>query len=347
MTQKKYDVLVYIGRFQMLHSAHVETLKRAAQLAKRVIVIVGSVDRPRTYKNPFNFAERQALLIGAIKERRLSETYDASFTILGNIDTAYDDNAWISRIQQLVGKYSYTGDRIGVIGHIKDSSSDYLRWFPQWEQENVELLEPLDASTIRDIYFRRNVNLKFIEGVVPTSSMPFLSGFLNSKEYDQLIREREYITAYKKQFEGLAYPPVFVTVDAVVVQSGHVLMIERKSEPGKGLMALPGGFFNAGTDASIESACIRELREETGLKVPDKVLKGSIVATKVFDHIDRSARGRTITHAHFIKLTDSIDLPKVKGMDDAAKAEWVPISQIKSADLFEDHYDIIQSFIRV
>lgn len=344
---KPYDVLVYIGRFQMLHKAHVEIMKRAAQLAKRVIVIVGSADRPRTYKNPFTFGERQALIVGALKERRISEHFDCSFTIVPNIDTVYDDNAWITRVQRLVQKYSYENDKIGIIGHFKDSSSDYLSWFPQWGQVEQPLLEPLDASTIRDFYFRRNTNLSFIEGVVPPSAMPFLSGFLNSTDYAQLVKEREYIYEYKKQFQGLTYPPVFVTTDAVVVQSGHVLLIRRKSEPGKGLWALPGGFFNAGTDTSIQSACIRELNEETGIKVPDKVLKASITSVKVFDHIDRSERGRTITHAHYIKLADNIDLPKVKGMDDADAAEWVPLSKVTSLNMFEDHFDIIQAFVNV
>ena len=38
---------------------------------------------------------------------------------------------------------------------------------------------------------------------------------------------------------------MFITVDAVVVQSGHILMIERKAQPRRGLMALPGAFLDA------------------------------------------------------------------------------------------------------
>jgi len=133
-------------------------------------------------------------------------------------------------------------------------------------------------------------------------------------------------------------------VDAVVIQSGHVLMIRRRSEPGKGLWALPGGFLNANTDRSVLEACIRELREETGIKVPAPVLKGNVKRNKVFDAIDRSARGRTITHAFHIELPDG-ELPRVKGQDDADKAKWVPISAVKSEDCFEDHWEIIQYFL--
>jgi bifunctional NMN adenylyltransferase/nudix hydrolase len=105
---------------------------------------------------------------------------------------------------------------------------------------------------------------------------------------------------------------------------------------------MPGGFLNVGE--RIRDAVIRELREETGIKVPDKVLRGSIVAQDVFDDPNRSARGRTITHAFLIKLEDG-PLPRIKGMDDADKAWWEPIANLKREDFFEDHLDIIISML--
>jgi bifunctional NMN adenylyltransferase/nudix hydrolase len=134
-----------------------------------------------------------------------------------------------------------------------------------------------------------------------------------------------------------------VTVDAIVVQSGHVLLVKRGAMPGKGLWAMPGGFINH--DERINDAVIRELREETGIKIPDKVLKGCIVEKDVFDDPNRSSRGRTITHAFLIHLSPDISLPKVKGGDDAAKAKWVPISNLKQEDFFEDHYHVLQNMI--
>jgi ADP-ribose pyrophosphatase YjhB (NUDIX family) len=168
--------------------------------------------------------------------------------------------------------------------------------------------------------------------------------FKNTSEYEQIIREREFVANYKKQYASLPYPPIFSTADSVVIQSGHVLMIKRRAEPGKGLWALPGGYVNATTDKSVEDAAIRELREETMIKVPAPVLRGSIKRSKVFDAIGRSPRGRIITHAFHIELPDG-ELPKVKGNDDAEKARWVPISDVKSEECFEDHYEILQHFL--
>jgi bifunctional NMN adenylyltransferase/nudix hydrolase len=152
-------------------------------------------------------------------------------------------------------------------------------------------------SSIRDLYFRHNFNSNFIKNVVPESTYNFLMEFRKTEEFAQIIREREFIANYRRQYESLPYPPIFVTADAVVISSGHVLMIKRRSEPGRGLWALPGGFVNANTDKSVEDAAIRELREETGIKVPAPVLRGSIKRGRVFDAVNRSARGRTITHA--------------------------------------------------
>lgn len=337
---KKYDTLVLIGRFQPLHNAHLEIIKRCTALTDQLVIIAGSAKQPRTYKNPFTFDERASMIKSATAGLSMRVYVEP------NIDTIYNDHAWAVRVQGIVSKYRVLGGAgIGIIGHKKDESSFYLDMFPQWKFESVEKIEPLDATDIRDLYFKRDVNMNFIKAVVPQTSFDFLERFKNTAEYEQIIREREFIANYKKQYASLPYPPVFVTTDAVVLQSGHVLMIKRRSEPGKGLWALPGGFLNAETDKSLIDACIRELREETGIKVPVPVLRGSIVRSKVFDAVNRSARGRTITQATFIVLGAEGELPKIKGADDAEKARWVPIAEVRSEECFEDHYEIIQHFL--
>ncbi len=334
---KQYDTLVLIGRFQPFHNAHLEIVKRATALCNKLVIVVGSSYQPRTYKNPFTFEERSQMI------RYATSGLSLQINVEPNIDTIHNDPAWAVRVQQAVAKHTKPGERIGIIGHKKDDSSFYLDMFPQWGYEDVKLIEFLSAVNIRDLFFKEEMNLNFLRHVVPESTLQFLQSFPNDI-WMQIIREREFIADYKKQYASLPYPPIFVTSDAVVIQSGHVLMIKRRSEPGKGLWALPGGFVNANTDKSVEAAAIRELREETGIKVPAPVLRGSIVRSRVFDAVNRSARGRTITHAFHIALPDG-ELPKVKGQDDAEKARWVPIAEVRSEDCFEDHYEIIQHFL--
>lgn len=335
---KKYDTLVLIGRFQPFHNAHLEIVKRATALCDRLIIVVGSSRQPRTYKNPFSFEERARMI------REATMGLSLQISIEPNIDTIYNDQAWAVRVQQIVAQHTKPGDRVGIIGHKKDDSSFYLDMFPQWGYEDVELVEFLSAVDVRDLYFKWTFNSNFIKNVVPDSTYESLMAFRRTEEFAQIVREREFIAEHNKQYAGLKYPPIFSTADAVVICSGHVLMIKRRAEPGRGLWALPGGYVNANTDKSVEDAAIRELREETQIKVPAPVLRGSIVRSKVFDAIDRSPRGRIITHAFFIQLPDG-ELPKVKGSDDAEKARWVPIAEVRSEECFEDHWEIIQHFV--
>lgn len=335
MKKKPYDAIVAVGRFQPFHLGHLSNIRQAAKLTDKIIIIIGSAFQPPTYKNPFDEQQRMSMILAATAD------VDASIFIEFNFDSMYNDLAWISRIQNIVSFYVNQEDRIGMIGYNKDESSYYLKMFPQWETINAAPSEQLNATDIRALYFKQDCNMAYIKNVVPEPVFDYLEAFRKTQVYQQIIRERLFTEKYKQQFAGLPYPPVFVTSDAVVICQGHVLMIGRKSEPGKGLMALPGGFLNARTDKSVLSCAIRELKEETGIKVPIPVLLGSVKDANVFDAIDRSTRGRTITHAFKIVLADET-LPKVKGSDDALWARWIPVGDVNSQDCFDDHYEIIQ-----
>ncbi|MFT2129843.1 NUDIX domain-containing protein, partial [Staphylococcus epidermidis] len=89
----------------------------------------------------------------------------------------------------------------------------------------------------------------------------------------------------------------------------------------------------------LRDAAVRELEEETKIKLPTATLKNAIRAREIFDDPNRSLRGRTITVAHLIRLDDTKPLPKVKGSDDAAKAFWLPLHEArKNSEMwFEDH----------
>lgn len=339
----KFNAAVFIGRFQPFHNGHLYNIQEALKIANRVIVVVGSSLEPRTYKNPFSFAERAEMIISS-----LPEADRARVGVVPVKDSIYNEVAWATAVQRAVNsKYAeMSGESLlpadtAIIGYEKDKSTYYLKLFPQWKLVKTALSGDLNATDIRSLFFRKNPEFRYCVGVMPEAVVEFLKQFHQTDAFTQVLNERNFIEKYKRQYESLPYPPIFVTTDAVVVCAGHVLMIKRKSFPGKGLWALPGGFVNANTDSSILSAMLRELREETRIAVPAPVIEGSIAGSRVFDAIDRSARGRTITHAFAIRLKDST-LPKVKGADDAELAKWIPIANISSETCFEDHYDIIQ-----
>lgn len=346
MSNKKYDVIVYIGRFQPVHNAHLQTIELARTLADRVVVVIGSAYEPRTYfKNPFNEGERHEMIRNAIG---VESSRDVSITYAENNPS---DTQWAIGVIQAVEDAAgpLNGLKVGKIGYKKDKAVERdLSLFPRWKYVDTPQFEPLNSTQIREVLFNPVMSTNYLNGVMHHETLTYLSAFRQTDEFQQLLKEKQYIEDYKKQFAGLPYPPIFVTADAVVIQSGYVLLVKRKAEPGKGLLALPGGFVNANEDASVEDAAIRELIEETTIDLPERVLRKSIKEVKVFDAVSRSARGRTITHAFGIFLdSGEWNLPKVKGSDDAEEigTGWYEIDKLKRYELFDDHYEIIKYFI--
>ncbi|SMQ96748.1 bifunctional nicotinamide mononucleotide adenylyltransferase/ADP-ribose pyrophosphatase [Xanthomonas fragariae] len=68
--------------------------------------------------------------------------------------------------------------------------------------------------------------------------------------------------------------------------------------------------------------CLRELREETRLKVAVPVLKGASGGRHVFDHPERSLWGRTITPAFHVECPAG-ELPALRGGDNGHKVHWI------------------------
>ncbi|WP_321950627.1 bifunctional nicotinamide-nucleotide adenylyltransferase/Nudix hydroxylase [Paraburkholderia bannensis] len=337
---QRFDALIFIGRFQPPHRGHLDVLRRALSQATRVCILIGSTDRPRTIKDPFSYEERRQMILALLDEDERERIVIAPVQ-----DSTYNDGDWLRWIQDAVASElgDTTGRRIGLIGHEKDASSYYLRMFPQWEFVETEATEDISATEIREQLFAERNN-SFVSWAVPAPVHDWLEGFRTRPEFAQLKSEAEFIAGYQKAWAAAPYPVTFVTVDALVVHSGHILLVRRRSEPGRGLWALPGGFVNQ--DERLETACIRELREETGLKLPEPVLRGSIKDRQVFDHPQRSLRGRTITHAFLFHFPVG-ELPRVKGGDDADKARWVPLNTFaRMRDvMFEDHFDIAYHFL--
>lgn len=327
----EFDYLVFIGRFQPFHHGHEFVVKKALAHAKRVIMLIGSANSARTTKNPFTFDERAKMILNAF-----GDEYDGRIWCQPLDDTLYNDHKWLQNIQHNITHSVEKDAHIGIIGHTKDDSSYYLSLFPNWGAIELPSFENLSATPLRKKYFAQGE----IDDNMPKSSQDFLANFKKSDDYDRLVNEYKHIQAFKDDWKSAPYPPVFSTADALVVQSGHVLLIERGGDYGRGLWALPGGFLDQ--DESLLQCALRELREETGLDIDKKFLKTS----QIFDAPDRSPRGRTVTKVHHFEL-DGNALPKVTGGDDANRAFWLPLGELDGTKMFEDHYSIITKMLGI
>ncbi|MCK9531854.1 MAG: bifunctional nicotinamide-nucleotide adenylyltransferase/Nudix hydroxylase [Gammaproteobacteria bacterium] len=348
----QYDVLVFIGRFSPFHKGHKAVVDVALKKAKKVIILVGSSFRSRTERNPFNFQERQKMINASFTDQE-----NEKIVILPIRDMTYRDHKWISQVQEAVkeeilntanegtGSFRPNGTqdvKVGLIGCEKDHTSYYLKKFPMWGSVGVKFVNPLNATDIRRAYFAGGeawANVKILQHL-PDGVVNFLDHFAHSFDYEYVQNEMAFNRKNKAAWANAPYAPTFNAADSVIIQSGHILLVTRRSHPGKGLLALPGGYLNQ--EETLLDCALRELREETKIKVPEKVLRGSMVYDRNFDDPYRSDRGRMITQAFLFQLEDMDELPKVKGSDDAEKAKWYPIAFLNEEDFFEDHYHIIQ-----
>ena len=138
----------------------------------------------------------------------------------------------------------------------------------------------------------------------------------------------------------------FLAADMVVQSADNkVLLIRRGKRPGKGLLALPGGFVNL--DETFLDGALRELGEETGLlEAVHPGIRSWIGHSEIFDDPHRDPRGRIVTRAFHLRLPAFAGEVELKAGDDAAEAIWLddPLSLGVDA-FFLDHFSIIATLI--
>ena len=338
-----YDTAIYIGRFEPVHNGHMALLQRALASARSVIVVMGSAWQARSPKNPFTWHERADMMLGA-----LTGPDRARVQVLPMRDY-YDEAVWVRAVRNGVAQMTPTDARIGLVGHFKDATSSYLGAFPGWELINVDRQGRIDATAIRDAYFGATpgtvrASLDDLATQMPESTLGFLERFAQTTHYPALQEEWRMLRGYREAWSAAPYPPVFVTVDAVVRCQNHVLLIRRAHAPGKGQRAVPGGFIEQ--RETVWQSCLRELAEETHCTLPEARMRAALQSVAVFDHPDRSQRGRTITHAHYFDLGDA-PFPAVRADDDAMQVEWVAVAKLAAMEeeFFEDHFHMLDHFL--
>jgi bifunctional NMN adenylyltransferase/nudix hydrolase len=342
-----FDAAVLVGRFQPFHQGHALLLQQALQTAPRVIIVLGSSFHARSPKNPFGCEERAAMIRLSVAEEDRGRL---SFIAVRDY---YEDKRWAEAVRRKVAAHVRAADevepKIALIGYFKDASSYYLNHFPQWKLIAATDMPDIDATRIRQILFEAEdieVALAVVESMMPHPVRQFISSWSALPHYAAMVSEHQKLRSFREEWKSAPYPPVFTTVDAVVTAAGHVLLVQRGHFPGKGLWALPGGFIEP-RERLVQGA-VRELMEETRLAVLDTELLDALGEVKVFDHPDRSLRGRTITHAHRFDLKRE-HLPDIEGGDDAALAAWKPIADLAAMEetFFDDHFHILDHFLQL
>lgn len=126
------------------------------------------------------------------------------------------------------------------------------------------------------------------------------------------------------------YRNPLLTVDIIIEIAGGIVLIERANPP-KG-WALPGGFVDYGE--SVESAAVREAREETSLAVR------LVEQFHIYSDPGRDPRHHTVTT---VVIATAEGRPK--GADDARRAIICRQGHLPRPLVF-DHAEIIADYFR-
>ncbi|WP_167515403.1 nicotinate-nicotinamide nucleotide adenylyltransferase [Acinetobacter dispersus] len=172
-----FDYLVFIGRFQPFHLAHMQTIEIALQQSQNVILALGSAQSERNIKNPFLASEREQMILSNFSDEDQKRIYFV------HVVDVYNDEKWVKQVKDLVNAVIQPNAKVGLIGHFKDESSYYLRLFPEWQMVELDSLkDSISATPMREAYYRGEIQTKFF----PEGTIQFLSEFQKSSMYQQL-----------------------------------------------------------------------------------------------------------------------------------------------------------------
>jgi 8-oxo-dGTP diphosphatase len=128
------------------------------------------------------------------------------------------------------------------------------------------------------------------------------------------------------------------TVDAIIQKNSQILLIERKKEPFRGYLVLPGGFVNEGE--RVEDAVKREVKEETSLDIVLLEILG------VYSEPRRDPRGHVMSTVFIGKISKRSYRVDAIARDDAAAIKWLNLEAVVNTRFGFDHRKIITDFIR-
>ena len=120
----------------------------------------------------------------------------------------------------------------------------------------------------------------------------------------------------------------FIGVGGVVFHKNQVLLVKLTYGPVKGKWLIPGGLVDCGE--TLQEAVVRELYEETGVKVHPQGIVGLRSMVRIKDHL-------TDLYSIFLcKLISTADL-LIKDEEELAEVRWIPLEELKTNPLITSY----------
>lgn len=223
---KDFQVGVIIGRFQtpQLHEGHKQLIRSIIDNHQEVVIFLGVSAVQFTRNNPLDFQTRKLMVESYINT--VSSAKSKNITILPLPDHRSDE-VWTKNLDKIL--YATTGGKTCLLYGGRDS---FLTAY-SGKHKTVELESNIHNLSSTEL---RNGTLNFI-----SQTTDYTTGFTQALH-------RKFPTSYQ-------------TVDVAPLRNNNEVLLAKKA--GEDKWRFIGGFVDV-NDTSLEYACRREFKEETG-----------------------------------------------------------------------------------
>lgn len=115
--------------------------------------------------------------------------------------------------------------------------------------------------------------------------------------------------------------PCSATAAFIINKRNELLVVRRAKEPEKDTLDLPGGFVDM--NETIEEGMVREIEEETGLKINISQLQYLFSTPNRYIYSGMTIH--TLDAAYLVRVPDDV---QVQPADDAADCMWIPLRKV-------------------
>lgn len=273
------DIGVVVGRFQVdeLHDGHRALLNLVAKASDLVCVVLGVTENLGSRRNPLDFQTRKMLVEDWGRVAGISDR----LVVLPHADDS-SDLIWSQNLDRMISR-AFPGHSVKLYGGRDSFLKAYQGKYKSEDLSGVTDTAPGLAAT----GIRQTVSKK------PLSSADFRRGVIYG--------------AYNQ------WPRLFMCVDIAVLRGDELILGQRDNEAQPRFF---GGFVDQ-RDESLESAALRELREEAG--IPAEQVHLEFVTSRIIrDHRYRGSDDGLLMTSLFVAHW---------------KDSWVPILPLAGDDM--------------
>ena len=332
----RYKYSFFIGRFQPFHIGHLQNIKQALEISDTLIIMIGSSYRYLSINNPFSFEQRKQMIQDDLK----SMLFCKNRIIIEPLqDWLYNEYLWKNEVQAIIYKYANLSDNVAMIGHQKDSSSYYLKYFPCFDYVDVDNYRSYSATSFRKKFFLNSIIDK--NYIISKSSQhgthKLIKDFMKTRHFDYL--SSQYIKFYCSN-ECSTFSRNDILLNIMLISGKYIALRKNYDYPGL-VFDLPG--------IIIKHIPFNQVNKKVKLLLSTNILNEINIEKDViferFSHAEYCYKNYCCNYLGLIIVDcDFFKKHNINNTFNFKHIRWIKLDKLlkkMSACLLDDHYQII------